>query len=101
MKNNTPVDPLSYCLIRNSPLDANIIHCKPVEEYDLCQPAKPGRWGPYILLIDPPDACATLDYVEMNRNKVAQCCVSVRFQSHGSELLFMVGTVTDMMIHPL
>ena len=64
-------------------------------------PSQPGRWGSCVRLIDPANACSTLDCVEMNRNEAALCCASVRFHSRGGESLLAVGTVTGMTMHPL
>ena len=64
-------------------------------------PAEQGRWGSCVRLVDPANACSTLDCVEMNRNEAALCCASVRFHSRGGESLLAVGTVTGMTMHPL
>ncbi len=64
-------------------------------------PEKQGRWGSCVRLVDPANACFTLDCVEMNRNEAALCCASVRFHSRGAESLLAVGTVTGMIMHPL
>ncbi|KAL7443975.1 hypothetical protein ACHAXH_009885 [Discostella pseudostelligera] len=64
-------------------------------------PAEQGRWGSCIRLVDPANACLTLDCVELNRNEAALCCASVRFHSRGGESLLAVGTVTGMTMHPL
>jgi len=64
-------------------------------------PSEKGRWGSCVRLVDPADACSTLDCVEMNRNEAALCCASVRFHSRGGESLLAVGTVTGMTMHPL
>ena len=64
-------------------------------------PAEQGHWGSCVRLVDPSDACVTLDCVEMNRNEAALCCASVRFHSRGGESLLAVGTVTGMTMHPL
>merc|ERR1719491_2498988 len=34
-------------------------------------PSEPGRWGSCVRLVDPGNACSTLDCVEMNRNEAA------------------------------
>ena len=39
------------------------------------------RWGSCVRLVDPGNACSTLDCVEMNRNEAALCCASVRFHT--------------------
>lgn len=64
-------------------------------------PPEPGHWGSCIRLLDPSDACRTLDCIEMNRNEAALCCTSVRFHTRGGESLLAVGTVTGMTMHPL
>ena len=64
-------------------------------------PPGPGHWGSCIRLLDPGNACATLDCLEMNRNEAALCCTSVRFHTRGGESLLAVGTVTGMSMNPL
>jgi splicing factor 3B subunit 3 len=64
-------------------------------------PPGPGHWGSCVRLLDPSNACATLDCLEMGRNEAALCCTSVRFHSKGGEPLLAVGTVTGMTLHPL
>jgi len=64
-------------------------------------PSERGRWGSCVRLVDPADACSTLNCIEMNRNEAALCCASVRFHSRGGESLLAVGTVTGMTMHPL
>ena len=64
-------------------------------------PSEQGRWGSCVRLVDPANACTTLNCVEMNRNEAALCCASVRFHSRGGESLLAVGTVTGMTMHPL
>ena len=64
-------------------------------------PSGKGQWGSCVRLVDPQNACSTLDCVELNRNEAALCCASVRFHSRGGESLLAVGTVTSMTMHPL
>ncbi|KAK1747619.1 spliceosome associated factor 3b, subunit 3 [Skeletonema marinoi] len=64
-------------------------------------PSGKGHWGSCVRLVDPQNACSTLDCVELNRNEAALCCASVRFHSRGGESLLAVGTVTSMTMHPL
>ena len=61
----------------------------------------PGCWGSCVRLVDPSDACSTIDCVKMGRNEAAVCCASVCFHSRGGEILLTVGTVTGMTAHPL
>lgn len=64
-------------------------------------PSTQGHWGSCIRLLDPTNACATLDKIELSQKTAALCCCSVRFHSHGGEALLAVGTVTNMTMHPL
>jgi splicing factor 3B subunit 3 len=64
-------------------------------------PSGKGNWGSCVRLVDPQNACSTLDCVELNRNEAALCCASVRFHSRGGESLLAVGTVTNMTMHPI
>jgi len=64
-------------------------------------PPGPGHWGSCIRLLDPGNACETLECLELGRNEAALCCASVRFHSKGGEPLLAVGTVTGMSMNPL
>jgi len=64
-------------------------------------PSKQGTWASSIRLLDPSNKCTTLDLIELTQNEAALCCCSVRFHSRGNEPLLAVGTVSNMVLHPL
>ena len=64
-------------------------------------PLSTPSWGSCVRLVDPSNACDTLDIIEMGRNEAALCCCSVRFHTRGGESLLAVGSVSNLTFHPL